>query len=109
MVGYTLRQERERQELSIEDIEQGTSIRALYIEAIEDGEYDKLPGTVYTKGFIKNYPPTSPNFLPRRRRKLLPKTPNRIPINPSKSNPSSPKRNRWDIPFRKDKIARRAC
>lgn len=55
MVGYTLRQERERQNLSIEDIEQGTSIRALYIEAIENGEYDKLPGTVYTKGFIKNY------------------------------------------------------
>lgn len=55
MVGYTLRQERERQDLSIEDIEQGTSIRALYIEAIENGEYDKLPGTVYAKGFIKNY------------------------------------------------------
>lgn len=55
MVGYTLRQERERQNLSIEDIEQGTSIRALYIEAIENGEYDKLPGKVYTKGFIKNY------------------------------------------------------
>lgn len=55
MVGYTLRQERERQNLSIEDIEQGTSIRALYIEAIEGGEYDKLPGAVYTKGFIKNY------------------------------------------------------
>jgi cytoskeletal protein RodZ len=59
MVGYTLRQERERQNLSIEDIEQGTSIRALYIEAIEGGEYDKLPGKVYTKGFIKNYA----NFL----------------------------------------------
>ena len=55
MVGYTLRQERERQNLSISDIEQGTSIRALYIEAIENGEYDKLPGKVYTKGFIKNY------------------------------------------------------
>ena len=55
MVGYTLRQERERQNLSVEDIEQGTSIRVLYIEAIENGEYDKLPGTVYTKGFIKNY------------------------------------------------------
>ena len=55
MVGYTLRQERERQNLSISDIEQGTSIRALYIEAIENGEYDKLPGTIYTKGFIKNY------------------------------------------------------
>lgn len=55
MVGYTLRQERERQNLSINDIEQGTSIRAIYIEAIENGEYDKLPGKVYTKGFIKNY------------------------------------------------------
>lgn len=55
MVGYTLRQERERQNLSISDIEQGTSIRALYIEAIENGEYDKLPGKVYTKGFVKNY------------------------------------------------------
>ncbi len=55
MVGYTLRQERERQNLTIEDIEQGTSIRASYIEAIEAGEYDKLPGAVYTKGFIKNY------------------------------------------------------
>lgn len=55
MVGYTLRQERERQNLTINDIEEGTSIRALYIEAIENGEYDKMPGTVYTKGFIKNY------------------------------------------------------
>ena len=55
MVGDILRRERERQTLSIKDIEQGTSIRALYIEAIENGNYDKLPGTVYTKGFIKNY------------------------------------------------------
>ena len=55
MVGDILRQERERQNFSIKDIEQGTSIRALYIEAIENGDYDKLPGNVYTKGFIKNY------------------------------------------------------
>ena len=55
MVGYTLRQERERRNLSINDIEQGTSIRALYIEAIEAGEYDTLPGKIYTKGFVKNY------------------------------------------------------
>lgn len=55
MVGYTLRQERERQNLSVEDVEQGTSIRTSYINAIENGEYDKLPGNVYTKGFIKSY------------------------------------------------------
>ena len=59
MLGTTLRQERERQKLSVNDIEQGTSIRAFYIEAIENGEYDKLPGEVYTRGFIKNYA----NFL----------------------------------------------
>ena len=55
MLGNTLRDERERQKLSVNDIEQGTSIRALYIEAIENGEYDKLPGEVYTRGFIKIY------------------------------------------------------
>ncbi|MBQ1509465.1 MAG: helix-turn-helix domain-containing protein [Selenomonadaceae bacterium] len=59
MIGDILRQERERQNLTVKDIEQGTSIRALYIEAIENGEYQTLPGEVYTKGFIRNYA----NFL----------------------------------------------
>ena len=59
MTGDTLRQERERQELTIQDVEQGTSIRAVYIEALEKGEYDKLPSEVYAKGFVKNYA----NFL----------------------------------------------
>ena len=55
MLGDTLRAERERQHLSIKDIEAGTSIRALYIECIENGDYSQLPGEVYTKGFIRNY------------------------------------------------------
>lgn len=55
MIGDILRKERELQNLTIQDIEKGTSIRALYIEALEQGEYDKLPGEVYAKGFIKNY------------------------------------------------------
>ncbi|MCI6158043.1 MAG: DUF4115 domain-containing protein [Selenomonadaceae bacterium] len=59
MIGDTLREAREKQNLSIKDIESGTSIRALYLESIEKGEYDKLPGEVYTKGFIRNYA----NFL----------------------------------------------
>ncbi len=59
MIGDLLRAERERQNLSIKDIERGTSIRSLYIEAIEKGEYKTLPGEVYTKGFIRNYA----NFL----------------------------------------------
>jgi len=59
MIGDKLRAERERQNLTIQDIAKGTSIRALYIEAIEKGEYGQLPGTVYAKGFIRNYA----NFL----------------------------------------------
>lgn len=55
MLGEVLRTERERQHLTIQDIEEGTSIRAVYIEAIENGNYEKLPGDVYTKGFIKSY------------------------------------------------------
>lgn len=59
MIGDKLRSERERQNLTIQDIAKGTSIRALYIEAIENGDYAQLPGTVYAKGFIRNYA----NFL----------------------------------------------
>lgn len=59
MIGETLRKERERQRMTIQDVEDGTSIRASYIEAIENGEYDKMPGRVYAKGFVKNYA----NFL----------------------------------------------
>lgn len=55
MIGDILRKEREKQKLSVRDIEQSTSIRSVYIEALEKGEYDKLPGEVYAKGFIKNY------------------------------------------------------
>ncbi len=55
MIGDKLRTERERQKLTIQDIAKATSIRALYIEAIEKGEYNSLPGTVYAKGFIRNY------------------------------------------------------
>ena len=55
MIGDLLRRERERQNLSIKDIERATSIRALYIDAIEKGEYKTLPGEVYAKGFVRNY------------------------------------------------------
>ena len=46
MLGDTLREAREKQGLTYKDIEKGTSIRALYIEYIEKGEYDELPGDV---------------------------------------------------------------
>lgn len=55
MVGEVLRREREKQGLSIADVAEETSIRNVYLEAIEQGNYDALPGDVYAKGFIRNY------------------------------------------------------
>ena len=55
MVGDILRREREKQGLTIADIEQGTSIRRLYIGCIEQGKTEDLPGMVYAKGFVRNY------------------------------------------------------
>ncbi|MCX7779342.1 MAG: DUF4115 domain-containing protein [Negativicutes bacterium] len=53
--GKILRDEREKKGLSIKDVEQATSIRSLYLTAIEEGNYRVVPGEVYLKGFIRNY------------------------------------------------------
>ena len=58
MVGDILRREREKQGLTIADIEKGTSIRGLYIEHIERGNIGELPGLVYARALCE----TTPNF-----------------------------------------------
>ncbi|MBP5200197.1 MAG: helix-turn-helix domain-containing protein [Schwartzia sp.] len=55
MMGSELKAERERQGYSIQDIERETSIRAVYLEALEQNNYNALPNEVYVKGFIRNY------------------------------------------------------
>src|SRR5260221_14079011 len=32
-----------------------TRIREKFLQALESGDYQSLPGTVYTKGFLRNY------------------------------------------------------
>lgn len=54
-VGEFLRAERLKKALSIKDVESAISIRALYLNAIEEGDYGIVPGEVYLKGFIRNY------------------------------------------------------
>ena len=55
MLGDLLRETREQKNLSLDDVEKGTNIRKLYIKSIEEGNYEKLPGEVFLKGFIKTY------------------------------------------------------
>ncbi len=55
MMGAALKTERENRGLTLKDIERETSIRATYLDALENGRYDALPNEVYVKGFIRNY------------------------------------------------------
>lgn len=58
-LGEMLQAEREKKGLTLKDVENATNIRALYLEAIEQGNYAVSPGEVFLKGFIRNYA----NFL----------------------------------------------
>jgi transcriptional regulator with XRE-family HTH domain len=54
-LGDMLRQAREAQALSIEEVESQTRIRAKFIEALESGDFGLLPSTAHAKGFLRNY------------------------------------------------------
>ncbi|WP_027183344.1 helix-turn-helix domain-containing protein [Desulfovibrio inopinatus] len=54
-LGTALREERERQELSVKDVADQIKISRHCLEAIEGGRQEELPHPVYAKGFIKNY------------------------------------------------------
>ena len=44
-----------RERIDISEVETQTKIRAKYLRAIENEEWDLLPGTVYAKSFLRTY------------------------------------------------------
>jgi len=54
-IGSTLREARMRARIDISEVEARTKIRAKYLRAIENEEWDLLPGTVFVKSFLKTY------------------------------------------------------
>lgn len=54
-IGDKLKSAREAKGLSIQDIEKATKIQSRYLEAIENNEFDKLPGDFYVRAFIRQY------------------------------------------------------
>jgi cytoskeleton protein RodZ len=54
-VGTILRTARNRRKIELSDVEAATRIRLRYLRAIEDEEWDVLPGGFYTRGFIRTY------------------------------------------------------
>lgn len=54
-IGATLRARRELISLTVEEVERHTHLRAVFVKALEEGAFDKLPSTVQTRGMISNY------------------------------------------------------
>jgi cytoskeleton protein RodZ len=54
-LGQTLASERERQGLSRSDAAQRLHMSAYQIEAIETGDYSRLPKGTFLRGFVRNY------------------------------------------------------
>jgi len=54
-LGDQLRRARESKSLSLEDAEKATGIRKRFLQAMEEGRFDALPGPVQVRGFLKSY------------------------------------------------------
>jgi len=53
--GNKFRQAREKKQLSYEDVSKVTKIGSRMLRAIEEENFDQLPGGVFNKGFIRSY------------------------------------------------------
>jgi len=53
--GSYLKHERKLRGVSLEEIASSTKVHIRYLRALEDNNYDDLPGEVFIKGFIRSY------------------------------------------------------
>ena len=54
-IGETLRQERLRRQIALEEIARELKISSRFLEAIEKEEFDRLPGGVFARSFARQY------------------------------------------------------
>src|SRR3990170_6212104 len=54
-IGERLRNAREAKGLSLRAVADLTRIRAVYLQALEDEQFDQLPGAVYARGFLRTF------------------------------------------------------
>jgi len=53
--GERLRRQREMRDVSLEEISKSTKIGTRSLKAIEDEDFEKLPGGIFNKGFVRAY------------------------------------------------------
>lgn len=54
-IGEILKEARMDKGITLYDVYEITRITPKYLEAIEEGQWDKLPGPAYTRGYIRSY------------------------------------------------------
>jgi cytoskeleton protein RodZ len=54
-IGSTLREARNRRKVELSEAESATKIRLRYLRAMENEQWDVLPGGAYTRAFIRTY------------------------------------------------------
>lgn len=54
-IGQELQEARLEKGLSLDDIQQVTKIQKRYLQAIENGQFDQLPGPFYERAFVRQY------------------------------------------------------
>ena len=54
-IGEMLRTRRKELNLTLKDVENSTSVRTGYLQAIEDGQMERLISPIYAQGFVKQY------------------------------------------------------
>jgi transcriptional regulator with XRE-family HTH domain len=52
--GERLKRERELREVTLEEITQATRIGSRFLEALENEDWDRLPGGVFNRGFVRS-------------------------------------------------------
>ncbi len=54
-LGVWLRRSRETRKVDLEDVVRALRIRRRYLQALELGDYEALPGPIQARGFLRNY------------------------------------------------------
>lgn len=54
-IGGVLKKTRLQYGLTLEQVHQATRIKHIYLEALEDEDFERLPGAVYVTGFVRSY------------------------------------------------------
>src|SRR3989338_4895893 len=81
-IGEKFRVKREEMNLTLKEVENATSIRTIYLQAIEEGRVEHFLSTVYALGFIRQYG----NFLGFENEKLTKEFPDALRLAPEKQD-----------------------